>query len=187
VIGKGYAAKGDAREAERWKGIAERRAAAVRKILWNEKQKTFNDYLWRESRLANVVTAAGLFPLYFGIADEAQAHGAAATLRLTLLRPDGIVPTLVTSGQQWDAPNGWAPLVWVAIKGLERYGERDLADAIARGWRRENLEEYAHTGKLTEKYDVTGKADASGGEYANQDGFGWTNGILWELQCAAPR
>ena len=84
-------------------------------------------------------------------------------LRLTLLRPEGVVPTTVVSGQQWDAPNGWAPLVWLTVGGLRRYGETDLADFIARGWRRENVDVFLRTAKLTEKYDVTGNADARGG------------------------
>jgi alpha,alpha-trehalase len=73
----------------------------------------------------------------------------------------------------------------MTIEGLRRYGETDLADFIARGWRRENVEVFRRTGKLTEKYDVTGNADARGGEYPNQDGFGWTNGVLWQLECSA--
>ncbi|MEO6039840.1 MAG: trehalase family glycosidase, partial [Saprospiraceae bacterium] len=34
-------------------------------------------------------------------------------------------------------------------------------------------------GKMMEKYDVFGGGGAGGGgEYPNQDGFGWTNGVL---------
>ncbi|MEJ0054195.1 MAG: trehalase family glycosidase [Bacteroidota bacterium] len=42
-----------------------------------------------------------------------------------------------------------------------------------------NLKVYNKTGKMTEKYDVSSaNAEASGGEYPNQDGFGWTNGVF---------
>jgi alpha,alpha-trehalase len=71
----------------------------------------------------------------------------------------------------------------MSIACLRRYDEAVLADLIARCWRRENVEVVRLTGKLTEKYDVTGNADARGGEYPNQDGFGWTNGVLWQLEC----
>jgi alpha,alpha-trehalase len=176
------ALKGDP-DAKRWEELARQRAEAMRAVFWNEKRRLFTDYLWRESRPSDAVTLAGLYPLYFGVANDNQARQTASTLRLTLLRPEGVVPTPVVSGQQWDAPNGWAPLVWLTIEGLRRHGERDLAEAIALGWRRENLEVFRRTGKLTEKYDVTGDADARGGEYPNQDGFGWTNGVLWQLEC----
>jgi alpha,alpha-trehalase len=170
-------------DAQRWEELAKQRAQAIRAVFWNENRHAYTDYLWRENRLAPVVTLAGLYPLYFGVADAAQARQTASTLRVTLLRPEGVVPTAVTSGQQWDAPNGWAPLVWMTIEGLRRYGETELADFIERGWRRENVEVFRRTGKLTEKYDVTGDAEARGGEYPNQDGFGWTNGVLWQLEC----
>ena len=184
AISRGHAAAGDAAAAKRWQETAEQRVQAIRAVFWNEQRRTFTDYLWHEGKLASQVTAAGLYPLYFGIATPEQAHAAAGTLRLTLLRPEGIVPTTMVSGQQWDAPNGWAPLEWIAISGLRRYGEGALADAIANSWQRENVEVFGKTGKLTEKYDVTGSADARGGEYPNQDGFGWTNGVLWALTCA---
>jgi alpha,alpha-trehalase len=95
-----------------------------------------------------------------------------------LLRPEGVVPTPVVSGQQWDAPNGWPPLQWITIQGLARNGQAELADAIERGWIRENVDGYRDTAKLVEKYDITGNDAAKGGEYPTQDGFGWTNGVL---------
>jgi alpha,alpha-trehalase len=103
-----------------------------------------------------------------------------------LLEPDGLATTTVRTGQQWDAPNGWAPLQWIAIEGLNRYGHRSLARRIAQRWIRENVAYYEETGKLVEKYDVTGDAAASGGEYPLQDGFGWTNGVLRRLLALYP-
>ncbi|NLW97274.1 MAG: alpha,alpha-trehalase, partial [Xanthomonadaceae bacterium] len=82
--------------------------------------------------------------------------------------------------------NGWAPLQWLAIRGLERYGEHDLAREVATRWIRRNLELFARQRKLVEKYDVTGEAEAGGGEYPLQDGFGWTNGVLRALLARYP-
>jgi len=46
---------------------------------------------------------------------------------------------------------------------------------------------YRHTGKLMEKYNVSDPALATGGgEYPNQDGFGWTNGVLRKLLVVYP-
>ncbi|MGA9849317.1 MAG: trehalase family glycosidase, partial [Roseiarcus sp.] len=36
--------------------------------------------------------------------------------------------------QQWDAPNGWAPLQWIAVAGLTRYGQNLLAEQVACRW-----------------------------------------------------
>lgn len=38
------------------------------------------------------------------------------------------------SGEQWDKPNGWAPLQWMAIQGFKRYGQDPLGDEIAWSW-----------------------------------------------------
>ena len=41
---------------------------------------------------------------------------------------------------------------------------------------------FAETGKLMEKYDVMDiQKPAGGGEYPSQDGFGWTNGVVFGL------
>ena len=173
----------DRQASAHWREVAEQRARTIREVFWNPKRHTFTDYFWRDGVPADAVTAAGLYPLFLGIADEQQASAVANTLRLTLLRPDGIVPTLVVSGQQWDAPNGWAPLQWIAIGGLRRYQETGLADFIEHGWTGEVAQEFRKTGKLVEKYDVTGEAEARGGEYPTQDGFGWTNGGYRALEC----
>jgi alpha,alpha-trehalase len=91
-----------------------------------------------------------------------------------------LVTTLNTTGQQWDAPNGWAPLQWIAYKGLKQlpYGHEAFAEKIRQNWMRTNEKVYAATGKMMEKYNVSDTENkAGGGEYPNQDGFGWTNGV----------
>ena len=86
-------------------------------------------------------------------------------LERLFLKPGGFVPTLIASGQQWDAPNGWAPLEWLAIEGVRRYGRADLADTARARWLALNRRTYRATGKMTEKYDVVDlQLRAGGGE-----------------------
>ena len=110
----------------------------------------------------------------------------AATIRASLLMPHGLATTTVDTGQQWDAPNGWAPLQWIAIDGLRRHGEDDLAADIAQRWVAENARVYCATGKLVEKYNVRDAGAGAGGEYPVQDGFGWTNAVLIKLLAIYP-
>jgi alpha,alpha-trehalase len=85
---------------------------------------------------------------------------------------------LTDTDQQWDAPNGWAPLQWMTYKGLKNYQIDKLADEIRKRWLRQNERVYNATGKMMEKYNVMDTTlIAGGGEYPNQDGFGWTNGV----------
>jgi alpha,alpha-trehalase len=102
----------------------------------------------------------------------------AATVRRRLLAPGGLRTTPLRTGQQWDSPNGWAPLQWIAIDGLARYGEDALARDIARRWIGTVATAWAETGKMLEKYDVEEHRPGGGGEYPLQDGFGWTNGVV---------
>ena len=88
----------------------------------------------------------------------------------------------IASGQQWDAPNGWAPLNWVAIQGLRRYGLDELADTLRHRWLATCETVFRSSGKFVEKYNVmTPLLPSAGGEYALQDGFGWSNGVYLDL------
>jgi alpha,alpha-trehalase len=62
--------------------------------------------------------------------------------------------------------------------GLKNYGFDSLANEGKKRWFNIINKVYQATGKMTEKYDVWNEhGEASGGEYPNQDGFGWTNGV----------
>lgn len=160
---------------------ADRRRQAMYRHLWNSDLGLFDDFNWRERRMRNAPTAASLFPLFCGLASRMQAVETASTVERILLAPGGLVATANRTGEQWDAPNGWAPLQWVAVDGLVRYGHRALAEVIASRWLRLVEEIYLRTGRTVEKYDVQSSAPGGGGEYPLQDGFGWTNGVVMAL------
>jgi len=161
---------------------AEQRKAAVLRYFWDPRNGVYADYLWREGRPSAKVTAAALYPLFFGLATKADADRVAKVVQAKLLKSGGLVTTTIESGQQWDAPNGWAPLQWIAVKGLADYGESNLARTIASRWMNNVAAAYGRTGKLMEKYNVVDPSlVGGGGEYPGQDGFGWTNGVLRKL------
>jgi alpha,alpha-trehalase len=162
------------------------RRQSVQRLMWNDQQKAFVDYDWRHRQQLAQLTAATAYPLFADLASDSQAHDVATTIRASLLMPHGFATTTVDSGQQWDAPNGWAPLQWIAIDGLRRHGESELASAIAIAWVSENGRVYCRTGKLVEKYNVRDAGAGAGGEYPVQDGFGWTNGVLLKLLALYP-
>lgn len=168
----------------------ERRAAdrhkAVQQYLWDAASGRFLDYQWQRQQRLDRPTAAMLYPLFTGLASAEQARGVAAAASKTLLASGGILSTPNRTGQQWDAPNGWAPHQWIAIAGLDAYGEHDLARTIATRWITTVSRAYRETGKLLEKYDVQEVKPGGGGEYPLQDGFGWTNGVTRELMARYP-
>jgi len=173
----------DSAVAGRFVAAAERRRAAVRALAWDSVSGFFYDVRWPTGeRVTDRPTLAAAAPLYFGLATPAQGRAVADRLEREFLKPGGFVTTLIASGQQWDAPNGWPPLEWEAMEGVRRYGRADLADLARDRWLAVIGRAYRATGRVVEKYDVLDPTRrAGGGEYPTQDGFGWTNGVVLAL------
>jgi alpha,alpha-trehalase len=92
------------------------------------------------------------------------------------------VTTLEATGEQWDAPSGWAPLHWMAVTGLRRYGHDDLADEIAGRWVDLALSSFQLTVLTAAKLDLRAAAElCDRGEYDPQYGVGGTNGVVKEM------
>jgi len=187
VLAKAYSINGDAEKAVELEAIANKRLATIIKYCWNEKLHFFTDYNWVNRQPVDQITAAGLVPL-FTTNGQAQniknlVEEIARVAEEKLLKPGGLVTTTINSGEQWDAPNGWAPLQWMAVKGLADYGQTGLAKKIAERWMAQNERVFKSTGKMMEKYNVEDISQlAGGGEYESQDGFGWTNGVYMALK-----
>lgn len=167
----------------RFRNAAARRKDAIHEYLWDKEKHFYMDYNFHHQQNTNILSLAGVFPLYAGIAGEAEAADVAATIKREFLKPGGVVTTLIENGMQWDSPNGWAPLQWVTIEGLRRYGYIELADTISERWLALNDAVFKKTHRMVEKYNVMGgNGLGGGGEYVLQDGFGWTNGVYVALK-----
>ncbi|BBM98111.1 alpha,alpha-trehalase [Marchantia polymorpha subsp. ruderalis] len=186
---------------------AERRKAAIEAVLWNDEAKQWNDF-WLpanascsgptttvafDRRALNTDAMASNFvPLWTGLVAVSQEDAddrtdavdaiVAALERSGLLQPAGIATTATNTGQQWDFPNGWAPLQHMIIEGLALSNTakaRATAEELAVRWVRTNHAAFVSTGAMHEKYDVRRcGAAGGGGEYTPQTGFGWSNGVV---------
>lgn len=179
--------KGNKTEAKHYTRKAKGRRKALLKYTWSDAGGFFYDYDFVKGATTDVPSLAAVYPLFFCMAKRTQAAAVAHKVEADFLKPGGLPATLNRTGQQWDAPNGWAPLQWMAIQGLRNYGYQPLAHTIAQNWVSQNVEVYQQTGKLVEKYNVAElHLKAGGGEYPTQDGFGWTNGVLLKLLSLYP-
>ncbi len=182
TIGEAYQLKGNHSSSEKYITTWVKRKNAIDKYCWNEAYQLYFDYDYVDNEQKKSKTLAAAFPLFFEIASKEQAAGVAKILQEKFLSNGGLSTTTETTNQQWDAPNGWAPLQWIAIQGLAKYGHVNLAKEIAKRWMTINEKVYDNTGKMMEKYNIVATGlEAGGGEYPAQDGFGWTNGVYLAL------
>lgn len=186
VISRGFLLKRNDSAATAYHKRSDTRLSAIDKFCWNKKLDYYTDYNFITLKQSDIISPAGMYPFcvftrkpdYLSL----LARKSGAVVKEKLLKDGGIATTEFNTGQQWDAPNGWPPLEWMTIWGLERCGQRELAREISTRWIKLNLDVFNRTGKLMEKYNVADThLEAGGGEYPGQDGFGWTNGVLLKL------
>lgn len=175
------AACGDEASASEFSRRADARQQAIDRWLWSDDTGTYVDYDWQRGHRRERLYAATVTPLFVGLARPSQAQRVAEAIRTRLLEEGGIATSERFSGEQWDQPNGWAPLQWMAIVGLANYDEIVLSRDIGRRWLATVESLYRREHKLVEKYVLQlpreGAHGGGGGEYPLQDGFGWTNGV----------
>jgi len=176
---------GDAAAAGSWRRRAASRRDLINRLLWDEQAGLYYDYNFTTHRLRRYDFATTFYPLWAGIASNEQA----ARVRGNLPKfeaPGGLLTSTEATGNQWDAPFGWAPLQMIAAAGLRRYGYDEDADRLAAKFVSLVAKEFGEHGTIVEKYDVRRResdvaADIRFGYSANQIGFGWTNGAVLEL------
>jgi alpha,alpha-trehalase len=179
TIAEAYQKQGNTERSAYFLAQAEKRKKAILKYHWDTKAGFFADYDWAARLPKTSLSAAGMFPLYFQLADANQAKAVAQKAKKDFIKKGGFATTLLQTGQQWDAPNGWAPLQWIAYQGLRNYQYEDLAKKVRNNWLENNYRVYKNTAKMVEKYNVQDlHLKAGGGEYPLQDGFGWSNGVF---------
>ena len=172
-------------EAAKWKQVAENRKQAVNKYFWNAQAGMYFDYDFLHDRQSNYYYATTFYPLWAGIASPEQARRVVANLA-RFEAPGGLLTSTQTTGSQWDAPYGWAPLQVIAVDGLRRYGYTDDADRLARKFVSLVVEDFDAHGTIVEKYDVRRRSSDLGaglrfGYTSNEIGFGWTNAAVLDL------
>jgi alpha,alpha-trehalase len=170
-----------------WQAKADIRKKVMDELMWSKTFGIYYDYNFKKEKRGTVSSLATFYPMWAGMVSEKQA----AQLVKTLKRFEEKGGLATTDGQmlskpifggmpvQWAHPNGWAPLHFIVVEGLERYGYHEDAERIARKWLRTNLDWFNKHNEFLEKYNVVSPSKpAAEGVYPSQVGFGWTNAIF---------
>ena len=176
---------GNTAGAAEWRRRAAARHAAVDKYLWDAPSGLYLDYNFETKTRRKYEFATTFYPLWAGLASKAQAARVRANLKL-FEAPGGLLTSTRVTGNQWDAPFGWAPLQMIPADGLRRYGFGADADRVSRKFLELVTKEFEEHGTIKEKYDVQRResdveAGIKFGYAANQIGFGWTNAAYLDL------
>jgi alpha,alpha-trehalase len=174
----------------KWQERAKARKKVMDELMWSPARNFYYDYNFVKQRRGTVDSLAGYFPMWAGMVDEWQAQQLVKALRrfenkgglaTTDQQLNQRIPGQLASAMptQWAHPNGWAPLHFIVVQGLERYGYHEDARRIALKWIKTNLDWFKREGVFLEKYNVVDphKPPAKG-LYPSQVGFGWTNSVF---------
>lgn len=178
---------GDKRAAAQWDDAAALRKVIMNKLMWDRIRGLYYDFNYVREKRTTTSSLAAYFPMWAGMVDEKQAAAMVKALR-RFEHKGGLTTTdALPLGQfvigsmptQWAYPNGWAPLQFIVVKALERYGYHADARRIAMKWLKANLQWYNDHHVFLEKYNVVSpEKPPLKGLYPSQTGFGWTNAIF---------
>ncbi|HET7931081.1 MAG TPA: trehalase family glycosidase [Rhodanobacteraceae bacterium] len=176
-------ALGKTADAERWGKAAEARRDAMNKYLWHADQGRYMDWNFVTGKASSDPYLTMFYPLWAGVASQQQARDLVKQLKL-FEHKGGLAMSTRDTGAQWDAPFGWAPTNWIAVKGLADYGYTGDATRISCKFTGTIDRSLAKDGTIREKYNmVLGNADVkiTAGYKQNVIGFGWTNGVYLQM------
>ena len=170
-----------------WEKRAEMRKDTMNKLMWSKSRGLYFDYNYVKGKKSLIPSLASYVPLWAGMVEKSQADILVRSLR-RFDAPGGLVTTdeqpLKTAlpqrtPTQWAYPNGWAPLHYFVVRGLENYDYPDQAKRIAMKWLKTNNNWFNAHGVFLEKYNVIHPTKHPvEGVYPSQTGFGWTNAIF---------
>ena len=178
---------GNKSEERVWHYAAEDRKNSITKLMWNKRKAFFFDYNFIEKNQSDVYSLAGYYALWAGVASE--YHAKKLVMQLSKFDSKGglttttgsfmYAPLFGSTKAQWAYPNGWAPLHYIVVEGLEKYGYKKEAQNIANKWLKTNNDWFLQNGEFQEKYNVVNPTlPPAYGLYPSQLGFGWTNGVF---------
>lgn len=178
---------GDEKSAKQWDVAAETRKENMNDLMWDRVRGLYYDYNYVKEKRGGTSSLAAYYPMWAGMVTDKQAAAMVKALR-RFEHKGGLATTdALPLGQfvlgnmptQWAYPNGWAPLHFIVVNALERYGYHEDARRIALKWIKGNLQWFNAEHVFLEKYNVVSpEKPPVKGLYPSQTGFGWTNAVF---------
>lgn len=164
----------------KWEKLADKRKELINSYLFDAKSGLFYDYDFVNSKHSTIYSAAVFNTLWSGIATQKQANSILENLP-KLEFDFGIAacePGKREGSYQWDYPNGWPCIQFLAVKGLLNYGFNETANRIAYKYISTSTHNFEKTKNLWEKYNITDGSINVKNEYEMLAMMGWTAGVF---------
>lgn len=196
---------GEREKAEHYRERGRQLRQAIDAVFKDKEHGSKSEGLWfdydlESGQLRKRFYPSNVYPLLVINATTSAEERDTACLRvISYLNASGIlnykggVPSSLEeqSKEQWDFPNGWAPIQHLVVESLEQCPQpeahtmaRTIADAfITTSYNGLFQPLKGYPAQMWEKYDVRYDDGRSGfgGEYPVQAGFGWTNGVVLDF------
>ena len=180
-----YDALGQTDAAAPWRATFEALAREINTYYWDEQDGFYYDIALADGTPCRVKTLASYWPLLAGVAPPERARRAFEHLRNPAeFGGERPFPSLSRDDPDFHAQTGeywrggiWLPTAYMTLKALERYGERALADDLARRLLRQMARTYACVSPATIWECYSPSADAPSSEYGRRvrpDFCGWS-------------
>ena len=164
-------------EEKLWLQRANERKEKMDRWLFCPEKGFYLDWNYKKQKHSDCISVASLFPLYLGLQHNPEAI--MQVLKEELLLPYGVAPSAKPNHPyqlQWEYPNVWAPLQYVAYCASKNAGYDELADAIAQRYMSLLEDNFEKSNNLWEKYDGR-TGDVVNAEYSAPTMMGWTAGV----------
>ena len=174
---------GNQAEADEWLRKAESRRLLINRYCKNEQNGLYYDYDYVNDKHSDVVSAAVFSLLYANVLSAEEVKKMKPELLKKLEYPYGISACEDRDYgyvYQWSFPNGWAPLNYLAVRGLDNYGMKKDAKRISEKYLSMVIGSFKETNNLWEKYNIVEGNVNVVNEYTMPTMIGWTAGtFVW--------
>ncbi len=167
-------------EQELWLQRAKQRKQLLNQYCWNQEKGMYYDYDFINQRYSQIASLATFLPLWANVASTNQAES--VVNNLSRFEYNFGVSVCENSHQkityQWDFPNGWPPIFYIAIAGLRESGYIEQARRIAEKYLKVCIKNFKRNNDLWEKYNVVDGSIHVKNEYEMPTMMGWTAGVF---------
>lgn len=172
---------GNKAEAQQWAAKAENRKQLINNYCKDKNTGLYYDYDFVNDKRSDVISAGIFSLLYAKVLSAKEVKTMLPALLKALEFPYGISACEnkdYSYVHQWSYPNGWAPLNYLAVRGLNNYGLKKDARRISGKYLSMVINSYNSTNNLWEKYNIVEGNVNVVNEYQMPTMIGWTAGVF---------